>query len=35
MIFGSTALAAGALTIFLPETRGKRLPDTIEDVEKG
>ena len=33
-IFGLTSLLAGALTLFLPETNGRKLPDTIEEGEK-
>ena len=31
VIFSITSLLAGFFTLFLPETRGKTLPDTIED----
>ncbi len=31
MIFGTVSLVAGALVIFLPETKGKALPENIQD----
>ncbi|XP_030848254.1 organic cation transporter protein [Strongylocentrotus purpuratus] len=33
VIFGSCTILAGILCLFLPETRGKKLPETIEDGE--
>ncbi|CAN7983875.1 unnamed protein product, partial [Ixodes pacificus] len=33
MVFGSLSLLAGVLTLTLPETRGQRLPQTIEEAE--
>ncbi|OXA64925.1 organic cation transporter protein [Folsomia candida] len=33
IIFGSAALIAGALALCLPETRNKKLPDTVVEVE--
>ena len=30
LIFGFTSLLAGVLTLFLPETKGVTLPDTIK-----
>merc|ERR1712113_402236 len=32
VIFAVPCLASGALDLFLPETRGRRLPNTFEDV---
>ena len=34
LIFGMTGTVAGFLSALLPETLGKELPDTIEEVEK-
>uniref|UniRef100_A0A672SZW3 Si:dkey-119m7.8 n=1 Tax=Sinocyclocheilus grahami TaxID=75366 RepID=A0A672SZW3_SINGR len=34
VVFGLCPLIGAALTIFLPETAHKPLPDTIEDVER-
>ena len=31
VIFAVVALISGSLTLFLPETNGKPLPDTIEE----
>ena len=33
MIIGVIALIASFLTLLLPETFGRKLPDTIQDVE--
>ena len=33
VIFSVASLLSGFLTLFLPETRGKTLPDSIEDGE--
>lgn len=33
VIFGSVALLASLLTLLLPETVNRRLPDTVEDIE--
>ncbi|KAJ8026960.1 Solute carrier family 22 member 6-A [Holothuria leucospilota] len=33
LIFGSSAIIGGLLVLFLPETRGKDLPETIEEGE--
>lgn len=34
LIFGLVALATSLVTLFLPETKNIRLPETIEDVEQ-
>lgn len=34
MIFGCCSLVAGFVTLFLPETFEKSLPDSAEDVEE-
>ena len=31
LIFGLTSIIAGILTLFLPETHGKKLPDTLHE----
>ena len=33
IIFGSSSIIAGVLVVFLPETKGRKLPETIEDGE--
>ena len=33
IIFGSSSIIAGALVIFLPETKGRKLPESIEEDE--
>ena len=33
-IFGCSALLAGVLTFVLPETRGRSLPETLEEGER-
>lgn len=34
VLFGITAIVAGGLAQILPETKGRKLPDTIKDAEK-
>ena len=34
IIFGGLSVIAGVLALFLPETKGKILPETIEDAEQ-
>ena len=34
LVFGLMALIAGLTTFILPETLGRKLPDTIEDAEQ-
>ncbi|ESO88972.1 hypothetical protein LOTGIDRAFT_106739 [Lottia gigantea] len=34
IIFGLASVLAGLLMLFLPETKGKRLPETVEDAEQ-
>ena len=34
LVFGVTAFVAGTLALFLPETMGRKLPDTIDESEK-
>lgn len=33
LLFGTVAFISGLLAIWLPETLGKKLPDTIEEAE--
>merc|ERR1711992_327085 len=33
VIFGSMAITSGFLTLFLPETKGRKMPETIDDIE--
>ncbi len=33
-IFGATALVAGLLALFLPETFGRKLPDTLQEADQ-
>ena len=34
IVFGSVAVIAGLLVLFLPETKGQSLPETIEEGEQ-
>ena len=34
LIFTVMAITSGALTLFLPETRGRKMPENFDDVEK-
>lgn len=34
VLFGTLAIVAGLLCLLLPETKGKPLPSTMEDIEK-
>merc|ERR1712212_1069027 len=34
LIFGSMAITSSALTFFLPETMGRKMPETIDDIER-
>ena len=34
IVFGSVAVIAGLLVLLLPETKGKTLPETIEEGEQ-
>ena len=34
LIFTVMAITSGFLTLFLPETRGKKMPESFEDIEK-
>ena len=34
IVFGSVAVIAGLLVLFLPETKGRTLPETIEEGER-
>ena len=33
VLYGSLGLVAGILALFLPETLGQKLPDTVEEAE--
>ncbi|ODM96193.1 Solute carrier family 22 member 8 [Orchesella cincta] len=35
IVFGCVALVAGCISLLLPETRNRRLPESVEDVELG
>nr|CAD7417895.1 unnamed protein product [Timema poppensis] len=34
LLFGAVALLAGLLALFFPETLGKKLPDTVDEIKK-
>ena len=34
MVFAGVAVVAALLSLLLPETKGKRLPENVDDVEK-
>ena len=34
IIFTAMAVISGVITIFVPETKGKKMPETFDDVEK-
>ena len=34
LIFGGSALVGGLAAAFLPETKGEKLPETVQDVEE-
>jgi len=34
IIFAAMAIFSGAITIFVPETKGKKMPETFDDIEK-
>jgi len=34
IIFAAMAILSGAITIFVPETKGKKMPETFDDIEK-
>ena len=33
LVFSAVCLAGAIVTFFLPETRGQKLPETVQDVE--
>merc|ERR1719400_2292400 len=34
IIFAAMAILSGAITIFVPETKGRKMPESFEDIEK-
>merc|ERR1719330_1037995 len=34
IIFAAMAILSGAITIFVPETKGKKMPEIFDDIEK-
>ena len=34
IIFATMAIISGAITFFLPETKGKKMPESFDDIEK-
>merc|ERR1719225_1184804 len=34
IIFAAMAITSGGITIFVPETKGKKMPETFDDIEK-
>ena len=34
VVFGVFSIAAGLSALLLPETRGRRLPETVQEVEE-
>ena len=34
LIFGGSAVIGGVVSVMLPETKGVKLPETVEDVER-
>ena len=34
VIFAAMAITSGTITVFLPETKNRKMPESIEDVER-
>ena len=34
VIFAAMAITSGAITIFVPETKDRKMPETLSDIEK-
>ena len=34
VIFAAMAITSGAITVFLPETKNRKMPETLDDIEK-